>query len=497
MLQSKLKDKTLMKKTSLGGDAVRLTFSKAVTICITTATGMILSRFCSLEEYGTYSSMLLVINLFVSIFMLGLPSSINYFLARAEDDDEKKHFLSVYYTASTILSFVIGLLLVLSVPLIEKYFENDTISRFWYFLALYPWATIISSSIENVLVVYQRVNLLVICKFISSAMILLSLIAVQLFGFGFSVYIAVFVAVNCLYALIVYIITHRISKGLRALIDTGTIKKILVFSLPIGLSTVVGTLSIEIDKLLIGYFMDTDQLAIYSNAAKELPLTIVAASITAVLLPRAAVLIKNGRVERAVRLWNISTELSIIIISLFTAGIFTYARDVVTFLYSEKYLPGVTVFRIYTLILPIRCTYFGLILNSMGKTKKILLCSILNLILNAVLNPLFYFLFGMEGPAAATLFSIIVLSPLMLKFTSDVSNVRFSKVFPWKAVGVIFIINAAFSILFYYIKNLLPFQQFIGELAESILLGVIWSAGYFCIMRKRLKRDWKELNSAE
>ena len=486
-----------MKKTSLGGDAVRLTFSKAVTLCISTATGMILSRFCSLEEYGTYSSILLVINLFVSLLMLGLPNSINYFLARADDDDEKRHFLSVYYTAGTVLSLAIGLLLVLSVPLIEKYFENDAISRFWYFLALYPWATVISSSIENVLVVYRRVNLLMICKMASSAAILLSLVAVQLLGGGFSVYIAVFAAVNCLYALIVYFMTHRISGGIKAVIDTGMIKRILVFSLPIGLSTMVGTLSIEIDKLLIGALMDTDQLAIYSNAAKELPLTIVSASITAVLLPRAAVLIKNGKTERAVRLWNVSTELSFIIIALFTAGIFTFAEDVVTFLYSAKYLPGTAVFRIYTLILPIRCTYFGLILNSTGQTKKILLCSIVNLVLNAALNPLFYYFFGFEGPAAASFLSIALLSLLMLKFTSDVSGVSYSKVFPWKISGVIILLCAGMSAAFFYIKKLLPLQNVIGELPESLLLGLIWSAVYFLILRKRIKRKWKEINSEE
>lgn len=456
---------------------------------------MMLARFRTLEEYGTYSSLLLVINLFISLLMLGLPNSINYFLARAESDSEKRRFLSVYYTAGTVLSFLIGVLLVLCVPLIQLYFENNAIGKFWYFLALYPWASIISNSIENILVVYQRVRLLMVCKLVSSAAMLLSVLLVQLFGYGFKAYMIIFMIVNAVYALSAYLLTQHLCGRLRPIIDMQLIKTILTFSLPIGLATMVGTLSIEIDKLLIGLLMDTKQLAIYTNAAKELPLTIVSASITAVLLPRAAVLIKKDRVGDAVKLWKVSTELSFIIIALFTAGVVTYAKDVLTLLYSEKYLPGVNVFRIYTVILLLRCAYFGLILNAIGQTKKILLCSVYNLVLNALLNPLFYYIFGIVGPALATFVSVLILQIHQLKYTASETKISFSNVFPWKSVGIILLINAAFSAAFYFIKQLLPLQRFMGELAESLLLGAVWAALYLLIMKKRIVSDWHELNS--
>jgi len=68
-------------------------------------TAMLLSRFRTLEEYGTYSQLLMVINIATTFFMLGLPNSINFFLARAENNNERQKFLSVYYTLSTVLSF--------------------------------------------------------------------------------------------------------------------------------------------------------------------------------------------------------------------------------------------------------------------------------------------------------------------------------------------------------------------------------------------------------
>ena len=135
----------------LGKNAVILTAAKMVTIFIALVSSMLLSRFRTLEEYGTYSQILIVINLVTSLFTLGLPNSTNYFLARAENLQERKQFLSVYYSLNTILCFGMGIVLVCSVPLIVSYFNNPLIRSFIYVLTLLPWTKVIISSISNVL----------------------------------------------------------------------------------------------------------------------------------------------------------------------------------------------------------------------------------------------------------------------------------------------------------------------------------------------------------
>ena len=90
-------------KASLGGDAVKMTVSKMIVLLISMVTAMLLSRFRTVEEYGTYSQLITVINLATTIIMMGLPNSLNYFLAGAENDGERGHFLNVYYSLSTAL----------------------------------------------------------------------------------------------------------------------------------------------------------------------------------------------------------------------------------------------------------------------------------------------------------------------------------------------------------------------------------------------------------
>lgn len=124
-------------RNHIGSDTIKLTGSKIMTMMIAMISSMLLSRFRTLTEYGTYSQLLMAVNLVCSIMMLGLPNSINFFLAKAQTEEERDQFLSVYYTLNTILSLLVGLALVLAIPLLEMIFKNQLISTFWYFLAFF------------------------------------------------------------------------------------------------------------------------------------------------------------------------------------------------------------------------------------------------------------------------------------------------------------------------------------------------------------------------
>lgn len=481
-------------RPTLAGDAVRLTVSKVITLSITTITAMLLARFRTLEEYGTYSQLLLVVSLFSSVFMLGLPNSINYFLARAETMAERQKFLAVFYTLNTVLSIVMGAVLVCAIPMIEVYFDNSNLSAFFYFLALYPWASVITSSVENVLVVYQKTYLLMVYRVVNSICLLGIVLLVQSLDLDFSTYMLLYLVVYIVFAILVYVIVAKLSGGICVDFDRSFIRNILSFSLPIGLASVVGTINIEIDKLLIGFLMNTEQLAIYTNASKELPVAFIASSITAVLLPRMTRLLKKGDSQSAIRLWGYATELAFIVIALLASGCFAYAEDVITLLYSEKYLPGISVFRVYTVVLLLRCTYYGMILNAKGETKKIFYSSVATLLMNAILNPLFYVGFGMIGPAIATFLTILSMQCCQLIMSSNSLGVSLKNVFPWTRLGKILFINIAFAFVFVEIKKVLMLDLIVGSLVESMILGMVWSGLYFIVMRKNIVQSWNGLN---
>lgn len=481
-------------QTRVGSNAVKLTAAKFITMGIGLVSSMLLARFRSLTEYGTYSQMMMAVSLVTSLIMLGLPNSINYFLGKAKSDDERSGFLSVYYTLSTMLSILVGIVLVALTPLLEIYFKNELISTFWYFLATCPWTRVIMSGTENLLIAYNKSNMLMAFKVANSISLLAIILIIQLFGGTFTQYIILFLGVEAAFTLWTYFIAKRNAKKLRISLNKELIKTIFKFSLPIGFASMVGTINIELDKLVITSMLSTEDLAIYANASKELPVSIIATSITAVLLPQLVKLMHNDKKEEAVNLWKSATTISFAIISFIAAACFVFAPEVIEVMYSAKYLPGVSVFRVYCVVLLCRCTYFGMMLNATGKTKFILYSSIGMLLLNVSLNYLFYLMMGFVGPAIATFLSTVLMQTLQLLYTSKTVKVRFSSIFPWKNCGLLILFNGLCGVAMYLIKSFVESRFEINSIVCAIAVGVVWLGFFAAVMFKPLKTQWVFLN---
>ncbi|WP_133965214.1 oligosaccharide flippase family protein [Eubacterium limosum] len=482
-----------MKKSSIGigKDAVNLTISKILTMLIAMLSAMLLSRYRTLEEYGTYSQLLMVIQLAISIFTLGLPNSINFFLAKAESLEEKKRFLSNYYVFNTILCLVMGVFLYFSAPLITKYFKNEMIKNFVYVLAILPWANVIMSSIENILIVYKKTIKLMLFRITNSFCLLLIIAIAIAFKMSFENYMLLYVSIQTIYALSVYFIVNKLADNLYISFEKKLIRQILRFSIPLGLATMVGTISIELDKMLISAFFSTDQLAIYTNASKEMPVTIIASSLTAVLMPRLVKLLKYEKSKEAIKLWSDTTVFSYVFICFFSAVLFVFSPQIITFLYSEKYLPGINIFRVYSLVLLLRVTYFGIILNSIGKTKFIFYSSIASLFLNVIFNFAFLYLFGMIGPALATFLSVMIVGLAQIIYTANVTNIKVSKIMPWKTIGLITLVNIIIATSIFLIYATILNEYIINEYSLVVLLIILWTILYFVLYAKLLKTNGK------
>lgn len=481
-------------KGSIAGDAVKLTLVKVLTTLLTMLSAMLLSRFRTLEEYGTYSQIQLVVTVAVTVFAIGIPNSINYFLAKADTVKEQEEFLSVYYTTCTVAGITAGILVVFMLPLFLVYFKNQTLSIYWYFLLLYPWTKIMLSGIENILVVYQNLRKLFLFK-ISYGIITLAVIMLAwLAEIPFYTYMFLFLATEIVFSIWTYIIALQEAKGLHVSFEKKLIKAILVFSLPIGLSSIVSTISIEVDKLLIGYLYTTEEMAIYTNASKEMPVSIVATSITAVLMPQLVKMLAKGKKEEAICLWGKATQLSYIFIAFIAAALFVFAPEVITILYSQKYLSGTDVFRVYSLVLLLRVTYFGMVLNAIGKTKFIFYTSIVSLVLNVILNLICYFVFGFIGPAIATFLSIAIMALVQIVYTSREIKVLMREIFPWTGLLKITVINSVLGVCAYLAREWLLTKNVYQNVLQAVGIGVIWVLVYIVMEKNDVKFLWKGLN---
>ena len=487
-----------LKKSSLGGDALVLTLSNFMVSILGVITSMLLARFRTLQEYGTYSQIIMVTDLVSTILLLGLPGCVNYFVANADTEDEKRRFLTLYMVLSTMITGIIAICLLLATPLIIEYFNNPYISAFAYIFAVYPWASIMLNSLGNVCVVYGRARKLIVFNVVHALVTLALLLLAKALDIGFYEYTLLYIGSMLLFALLGVLWVRRMAGGLCFGMDFALVKKIFLFSVPLGLASSVGTLNAELDKLIIGRFFNTEEYAIFANAAKSLPVTMLATSLTAVLLPKMVRLIKEDRREELVGLWGNSINISLCVMCLIVGGFVVFAPDVMSLFYSEKYVTpdGVAVFRIYSLILLFRATYWGIVLNAMGRTKLIFLSSVLTLLFNCIGNIGFYYAFGFIGPALASLVVTALMAAFQLSWTCKQLQISMREIFPWKCVLKMLITTTLLGSIFWVIKN-----HFIGEYPRnisiliSIGLGVVWTGIHFALNVRGIKKGWKELNT--
>ncbi|MDD3106307.1 MAG: oligosaccharide flippase family protein [Bacilli bacterium] len=483
-------------KNNIVKESLLLSFSKFFTLGISLVTAMLLSRYRTLEEYGTFSQLLLITNLALAIISLGLPNSINFFLTD-EKQEERAKFLSVYYTISMILSLISGLLLVVCVSQFIDYFQNDQLRYFIYFFAVFPWTQFMLQSIDKILIVYKKVKILFIFQILYGFFQLLIIIFTKIFNLGFGNYVLLFVIVQIIFAVFVFIIVKILNNNIRIFIDRKYAFKIFMYSIPIGLSTLIGTLNTQIDKLIIGKYFSTSEMAIYTNAARELPFAFIAASFSAIILPQIIKKVKENKIPKAIYLWGNVTYFNFIIISFLVFGVITFGNEVIELLYSTKYIGGVRVFQIYTLIILLRTTYFGMILNAKGKTNYILYSSIAAFIVNIVLNFIFYHYFGFIGPAIASLLSMFLMVIFQLYVTSKLIRVKILELFPTKKIMNVLIINIILSVCFIILKKIIGMEKLLGNIMESITLAIIWGLIYLIIERKNLTKTWKSISFEE
>lgn len=482
--------------SSLSKSAFWLTVSKIATTAINMLVVMLLSRFRTLEEYGIYSQINIINTVVTSITAIGLPTGINYFLNKTEEIKEKKDFLSAYFSLGTVIGFITAIGLGVALPLLVIFFNNANLYSYWFAIILLPWITLFNNSADNFFVSYGKTYHLIFYRTSYGVILLITAGIFSIAKGSFYFYMILFIAIQVVYALLLYYLIYRISGGYSFKFDFKIIKDVLSYCIPLGIAAIVSTLNIELDKIVVSGAFDTETLAIYTNAAKELPLNMLTVSILTVVLPKMVFFINNKKTDEAITLWGVSINMSAIIICFASAVLVVFAEPIMTILYSEKYLVGIDIFRIYSITSLVKITSWGIVLNSTRNTKALLNISISTLICNIILNYLFLWLIGINGMAIATLISEFTGIILKLYSTSKIVNRKIWQLIPYKKLSMILICNIVFAVVVF-----ITYNTFLKIFAEkwywliTAVIGVVWAVIYLLMMYKPFKKLNKSFNS--
>ena len=167
------------------------------------------------------------------------------------------------------------------------------------------------------------------------------------------------------------------------------------------------TIYTNLDALMLG-FMKTDADVGYYNAAVKVKgiLVSIVTALGAVMLPRSAWYVENGRMEDFRRMTRKALGFVMLLAGAMAVYFAIYAEECILFLSGEAYMPAVTPMRIImpTVLLIGLTNIMGIqTLVPLGKEKVVLKSEIAGAVVDLVLNWVLIPQYGAAGAAAGTL----------------------------------------------------------------------------------------------
>jgi len=432
----------------------------------------LLSRFLDVKDYGLYRQWIVVTTFLTSILTLGFPAAITYFLPRAKDKDEEISWMTnIAASISTV-----GIVLLLATPLIgfsvSRLFGNDALFRYEYLLTLSVALSLFIQIFPNLFVVRKNRKAIVLFSIVPNIAWLGLLIILVFVKASLEAYVFALLIRPLIDLLIGLLNSGEIFSFSK--ISWKQVSTIMKFSLPMGLSALVGSIMLYTDKFVVGSMLTTEEFAVFVNGAYEIPfIGLITASLFTVITPRLSKAFSEERFEDIRTDWIRAGKTLIPIMISITSVMVFFARPIVITLYSDKYLAAIPVFMIYQSMGVIRIFSYSALFVASGKTRLYLFNTTLSAGVNLVLDILLVKIMGYIGASLATVLSTFILMMLQIIQAKNITKGRrFSDAFPlfsfFSGIAISSIVVGSFSMLLYLSFDNLFIQLFIGFIAFAV-----------------------------
>ncbi len=386
---------------------------------------IIIARSFGPEVYGLFSLALIVFLWFISLSALGFYDGVLRFIPfyRGQKKINNIRYLFKFSSIVLIISSIIsGILLFLSSEIISiKLFHNSDLIIFLKVFSFMLPAYIFAYFFLTIMQAFEKIK---IHSFFSDFLInLIKLILILFFIFiGLktnAVVFSYFFGIICLLLISYFYSRKKISEifektKLKKKIKEEVRKNLFSYSVPLLFLSILSSLFLYIDSFVIGYFLDAVQVGIY-NAA--IPITeflslfpclfmrLFFPMITRKFSQKDIPFIKNLSIQ--IEKWILMVNLPIFALMFLFSGAF------INILFGPQYIAAETALR----FLSVGLFFFYSIalvsnnlLSMLGKSKIILIDTIVTSVVNLILCLILVPIYGINGAAFATMIMYIVLS---------------------------------------------------------------------------------------
>jgi len=430
-------------------------------------------KFMDTEYFGLVNVLLSGAMILYPILSFGMPPSIIRFFYSTEFKNQKGELMFFTLFSPLIIMIVSGVLLFFVLPYINNSIpkESELLRGYTHYILFFA----IAVAYFEVFYSFARVQLKSVLGNFLKEIFVRIFVSVLLILLHFeyvneSQFIILLLSVYVIRAIIMGIYSlHKIYKTIIFRIPTGY-KSIITYSFYIIITSSIGYLMIEIDKLMVAKYIDLSNVAYYSVATFiGIVVAVPGRAMQQILAPLMAVAVVQSKWVEVESLYKKSSINLLVISGLIFLLIVVNAHSMFSFL-DEKYHGGETVVLLIA---------FGkLFMMLMGSNNSIISSSkyfrydmflgVLLIVISVILNIIFIPILGIDGAALATTLTIILYNTSRLVIV----YIKFGiQPFSGKTALMLLVILAL-----YLSFNWIPFvlNPFIQIIVVSIILSSLY-----------------------
>lgn len=438
---------------------------------------MILSRFLSKADYGTYKQVMYVYETLLVVFTLGLPRAYSFFLPRVPLQYARNLIIKISLLF-LILGALMSILLYSQAHRIALLLNNDDLEDAIRLFSVVPIIMLPTMGLDGILASFKRAKLIAFYN-ISTRILMLLFVAlpVMLFNQGYKGAIVGFVAASILSFIIAEcMIFVPLRSSERSKCDI-SYKQIFAFSLPLLLSSFWGIIQNSSDQFFISRYFGNETYAEFANGNMELPFVGMIIGACATVLSPLFSERSQGEQDPKVTIlptWkNVFEKSAMIVYPIALYAIF-FADIIMVFLYGNQYESSSIYFRIKTIISFFNVIAVGPLLINVGKVRIYsnvqLWCALFIvlfefLLVKLTMNPIVVPIIQLLGRTGGTLVYLVIIAKYF--------GVVFFDLFPYKSI---------LFMLFSGLLILIPLKVFFNFIELNVIVSLVLSFTVFALL---------------
>lgn len=432
-----------MNKTqSFSKQAMTLVLARGISFLVTMTIPLILVRYLTQTEFGSYKQTILLYTTAISLLPWGMAQSLYYFIPQNPKDRASYLGNTFLFLISVATLALVGFIFFGSH--LQRYFHSAELASNSAMIGVFIFFTIASLHWEIVLVSENRASAAAVVILLSEVLKAVTLIGGALIVSSFRGIVTALALVATIRFILLGIYFYQEFKVILKGLDLSLFRKQWKYSMPFGLMVLLAFTQDYFNQYYISYSLSPADFAIYSVGCLQLPLIdVFYSSIGDVAMVKMSEHLQVKDIAGVHRIWHEAVvKLALIFLPLMVY-VLTVSEQFITALFTVSYKASIPIFIVSTIALLFQGLLVDPVMRVFGETRSMLLITILRMPITIILVIIALKSFGMIGVAASTVLTVLLLRTMMLVRIRKIMQVKTIDLLPWKQLGRILVV--AFS----------------------------------------------------